>query len=150
MLSNADSRYMELAMEEATKSPISYQLGCIAVVSGKIAARGFNHYRTYSKDGMIGDSCSCHAEIDVLRKCLKQNITKKINLYVARVSHSGQLVCSAPCIECFLKMKDFNIRSIIYADHQGNIIKRTVDDFHTSQRTSGQRAIKSKRVKCYV
>ena len=49
----------------------------IAVASGKIVARGCNHYRTYSKDGMIGQSWSCHAEIDVLRKCLKQNITKK-------------------------------------------------------------------------
>ena len=66
--SNSDARYISLAVQEATKSPISFQLGCIAVVSGKIVARGCNNYRTYSKDGMIGSSCSCHAEIDVLRK----------------------------------------------------------------------------------
>ena len=69
MLSNTDYRYMSLAMEEAKKSQISYQVGCIAVVSGKIVARGCNTYRTYSKDGMIGRACSCHAEINVLRKC---------------------------------------------------------------------------------
>ena len=49
MLSNTDYRYMSLAMEEAKKSQINYQVGCIAVVSGKIVARGCNTYRTYSK-----------------------------------------------------------------------------------------------------
>jgi tRNA(Arg) A34 adenosine deaminase TadA len=150
MLSNSDSRYMSLAIEEAQKSHISYQLGCIAVVSGKIVARGCNTYRTYSKDGMIGRACSCHAEIDVLRKCLKQNITKKINIYIARSSNTEELLCSTPCIDCFLKMKHFNIRSIIYVNHDGDITKRSVDDFTTKHTTSGHRAIKSKRVKGYV
>lgn len=145
--SNSDARYMSLAMEEATKSPISFQLGCIAVVSGKIVARGCNNYRTYSKDGMIGNTCSCHAEIDVLRKCLKKNITKKINIYIARISSTGEMLSSSPCIDCFMKMKEFNIRSIIYIDHNGNIMKRHFDDFHTSHRSSGHKAIKSKRVK---
>ena len=148
--SNTDARYLSLAIEEASKSLISFQIGCIAVVSGKIVARGCNNYRTYSKDGMIGKSSSCHAEIDVLRKCLKKNITKKINLYIGRVSNTDELVCSSPCIDCFLKMKEFNIRSITYVDHCGNIIKRNFDDFHTSHTTSGRRAIKAKRVKSYV
>ena len=146
--SNSDARYISLAVQEATKSPISFQLGCIAVVSGKIVARGCNNYRTYSKDGMIGSSCSCHAEIDVLRKCLKQKITKKINMYVVRISHTGEMMCSTPCIDCFIKMKGFNIRSIIYIDNYGNIVKRNFDDFHTSHRSSGYKAIKAKRVKC--
>jgi tRNA(Arg) A34 adenosine deaminase TadA len=149
MCSNTDGRYMSLATEEASKSPITtFQLGCVAVVSGKIVARGCNNYRTYSKDGMIGQSCSCHAEISVLRKCMKQNITKKINIYVARVSTMGEMLCSAPCIDCFLKMKEFNIRSIIYIDHSGNTVKRNFDDFHTSHTTSGKKAILTKRVKC--
>lgn len=145
--SNSDARYMSLAIEEASKSPISFQLGCIAVVSGKIVARGCNNYRTYSKDGMIGNTCSCHAEVDVLRKCLKKNITKKINIYIVRISNAGELMCSAPCIDCFLKMKEFNIRSIIYVDHSGNTVKRNFDDFHTSHRSSGNKAIHAKRVK---
>ena len=71
--SNSDARYISLAVQEATKSPISFQLGCIAVVSGKIVARGCNNYRTYSKDGMIGTSCSCHAEIDAMRSAMKKS-----------------------------------------------------------------------------
>lgn len=147
MLTNPDFRYMSLAIEEAQKSHINYQVGCIAVVSGKIIARGCNTYRTYSKDGMIGHSCTCHAEIDVLRKCLKQNITKKINMYVGRSSSTRELLCSAPCIDCFLKMKEFNIRSIVYVNHDGELTKRSIDDFTTQHITSGQRAINAKRVK---
>ena len=146
--SNTDVRYASLALEEALKSPLSSRLGCLAVVSGKIVARGYNHYRTFSKDGLIGSTCSCHAEIDVLRKCLKKNITKKINLYIMRASMTGEMACSAPCIDCFIKMGDFNIKGLIYIDHSGEIIKRNIDTFQTSYISSGRRAIMENRIKC--
>lgn len=148
MLSNADRRIASLAFEEATKSPLTYRVGCIAAISGKIIARGHNHYRTYSKDGMIHNTCSCHAEIDVLRKCLKQKINKKITLYIMRCSSSGEIACSAPCIDCFLKIKEFNIKSIIYVGHDGEMKKRNLDTFETSHVSSGKRAIIEKRVTC--
>ncbi len=147
--SNSDSRYMDAAIAEAQKSELAYRLGCVAVASGKVVAKGYNNYRTYSKDGLIDGVCSCHAEIDVLRKCLKQNITKKITLYITRLSNRNELLCSAPCIDCFLKMRDFNIRSIAYVNHDGEITKKNFLDFQTCHRTSGYRAIKTKRVKCF-
>ena len=61
--SNTDARYLSMAAEEAEKSIACYRVGCVAVSSGKILVRGHNSARTYSKDGMIGDSLSCHAEI---------------------------------------------------------------------------------------
>ena len=148
--SRKDMRYMGIAGYEASKSAVSFRHGCVAVVSGKIVARGCNSYRTYSNDGMISQTCTCHAEVEVLRQCKKQNITKKINMYVGRSSNTGELLCSAPCIDCFLKMKEFNIRSIIYVNHDGDIAKRSVEDFNTNHTTSGHRAIKSKRVKTFV
>lgn len=148
-VSNSDSKYISVAINEARHSELSYRLGCAAVVSGKIVAKGCNNYRTYSKDGLIGGVCSCHAEIDVLRKCLKQNITKKITLYIMRLSSTDELLCSAPCIDCFLKMQEFNIKSIVYVNHEGEITKKNFSDFNTSHRTSGYRAIKNKRVKCF-
>ena len=66
-------KHMQVAVEEAYKSNVLYKHGCVAVVSGKVVARGYNKYRTFSKDGLINDNCSCHAEIDVLRKCRKKN-----------------------------------------------------------------------------
>ena len=78
---NRDAKFVDLAIKEAEKSELRAHVGCVAVVSGKVAAKGHNNYRTYSKDGLIQETCSCHAEIDALRKCYKQNIMKKINLY---------------------------------------------------------------------
>ena len=45
--SNTDRKYIDMAAGEATKSSVLYRHGCIAVVSGKVMARGYNKYRTY-------------------------------------------------------------------------------------------------------
>ena len=72
-----DERLASLALLEADKSTMKYhQHGCIAVVGGRIIARGTNSYRCQSNDGYLTDTCSCHAEIDVLRK-LERILIKK-------------------------------------------------------------------------
>ena len=72
-----DERYANLALSEADKSNMKHHKhGCIAVVGGSIIARGYNTYRCQSNDGFLNESCSCHAEIDVLRK-LYRIIPKK-------------------------------------------------------------------------
>lgn len=144
---NNDAKYVNMAIKEAEKSDLRAKLGCVAVVSGKVIARGSNNYRTYSKDGMIERTCTCHAEINVLRKCLKQNIKKKICLYIARVTFSGDFVCSAPCEQCVEKMKMFNIKTLTYFDDYGHTIKTNFRDYSTDYLTSGQRAILENKVK---
>jgi len=145
--SNNDNRYTNIALDEAHKSCVTFRHGCVAVASGKVVARGYNNYRTYSKDGLIGSSCSCHAEIDVLRKCLKKNIRKKITIYIVRISTNGkEIMSSMPCIECANKMKLFNIRSIIYSSDNGTMIKTTLSTYNATHYSSGYKAIHSKRV----
>jgi len=143
-----DERFVSVAVSEAEKSTLSAKLGCVAVVSGKIIARGFNHYRTFSKDGLIEKTCSCHAEMDVLRKCLKQNKIRKLALYIVRISKMGELVCSTPCINCWEKMRLFHIKTITYINISGAAVKQQFDDFQTTHRSSGYIAIQNKRVKC--
>ena len=143
-----DEKYVSLAIAEAEKSDLRAKLGCIAVISGKVIAKGYNHYRTFSKDKLIEKTCSCHAEVSVLRKCLKQNKVRKIALYVARVTQTGKLVCSAPCSECFEKMKQFQIKTITYINDFGNPIKTNFNDYVTTYKTSGYNAILYNRVKC--
>lgn len=138
---------MNIASSEAHKSLVTYRHGCVAVVSGKIVARGFNNYRTYSRDGMIQNTCSCHAEISVLRKCIKQNIKKKITLYIARISASDTLSASQPCIDCYNTMKQFDIKRIVYSDKQGSIIKKDMNSFSSTFMSSGKKAIDHNRVK---
>jgi len=143
-----DDKYMSSAMSQAEKSTLSAKLGCVAVVSGKIIARGCNHYRTFSKDGLIANTCSCHAEMDVLRKCLKQNKTRKLSLYIVRLSKMGNLVCSAPCVNCLEKMRLFHIKTLTYINMSGTAVKQQFDEYETTHRSSGYNAIQNNRVKC--
>lgn len=143
-----DERFVSVAAIEARKSHVRARLGCVAVSSGKVVAKGFNTYRTYSKDGMINKACSCHAEIDVLRKCLKRNFKKKMSLYIVRVTHEDCLASSAPCLPCTEKMREFNIKSLTYIDDDGVLIKENFRDYITSYQSSGHMAILKKRVKC--
>ena len=148
--SNADVRLANIALQEARKSPIYSRHGCLAVVSGKIMARGYNSYQTYSKDDLIRGSCSCHAEINVLRKCLKRNISGKINLYIVRVSNNNiDMVSSAPCLDCVNVMKSFNIKTIVYSENNNHLIKISFKDYKIKHITSGSRAILENRVELF-
>ena len=146
--SNADMRYMNFAIEEAEKSSVPYRHGCIAVSSGKIIARGHNHSRTISRDGLISNRvCSCHAEIDVLRKCLRLNKANKISLYIVRIGTNNSIMSSGPCVECYKQMKKFAIKAVIYSEEDGGFCKTRMRNFESSHMSSGSRAIDNKLVK---
>jgi hypothetical protein len=77
-VNSRDERFARIALQEADKSNMKHhQHGCVAVIGGQIVARGYNSDRTYSCDGFLKNTCSCHAEIDVMRK-LEKRLNKKI------------------------------------------------------------------------
>lgn len=149
--SYTDEKFAGLASEEADKSELLSKHGCVAVSGGKVIAKGCNTYRTYSSDGFIKDSCSCHAEINVLRQCYKKNIIKKINLYIVRLAADGNYANSAPCDECIevIKMLSF-IKYFIYTNSQGKLVKLKPSDYNIHHKTNGKNAIREKRVKFNV
>ena len=67
MISASETKFISHAASQAFKSPVLMRHGAIAVVNGKIMGRGFNHYRSSSKDNFISNTCTCHAEIACLR-----------------------------------------------------------------------------------
>ncbi len=144
--SNTDERYINFAIEEAQKSVVGFRHGCVAVASGKIIARGFNSDRTISRDGLIGKMCSCHAEIDVLRKCLKRGMSKKISLYIVRITFDNKITSSMPCVECYKRMSQFSIRTIIYSDYRGRLIKIPMKEFKPIHISSGTKALQNNRI----
>lgn len=146
-----DEKFASMASDEALKSDLLSRHGCVAVSSGKIIARGCNTYRTYSHDGFMKDSCSCHAEINVLRQCYKKNITNKINLYVVRLSADGNYANSAPCNECIVTMRMLPfVKYCIYTDEEGDLVKIRPRDYKINHSTNGKKAIYEKRVKFNV
>ena len=83
MLSNTDYNFISLAKEMALKSPVLMRHGAVATKNGKIMGRGFNNYRSSSKDGFVCNTCYCHAEIACLRNmfhtCLTNTYGKHSN-----------------------------------------------------------------------
>lgn len=149
--SHNDEKFASIASQEATRSELLSRHGCVAVSSGKVIARGCNTYRTYSGDGFIKDSCSCHAEINVLRQCYKKNLTNKINLYVVRLASDGNYANSAPCNECIITMRLLPfIKYCIYTDEDGDLVKIRPRDYSINHESNGKRAIHERRVKFNV
>jgi len=52
-ISNKDQRFASIALDEAAKSKLLMQHGCIAVLSGKVIAKACNNIRSHSKDGLL-------------------------------------------------------------------------------------------------
>lgn len=90
---------------------------------------GINNYIHINKN-----QCTIHAEIAALNKLkiLKTNKFKKINLLVIKVSNTGKIGNSKPCIKCIEKMnnlpisKGYCIKNIYYSNENGNIIKNKI------------------------
>ena len=62
-----DENLISAACQQAARSHMKIQHGCIAAVNGRVIARGFNNNRTHSSDGFIKNTCSCHAECATIR-----------------------------------------------------------------------------------
>lgn len=80
-MSKKQIKYIAEASNEAFNSRVMMKHGCVATINGKIIATGRNNYRTYDGNNFIHNSCTCHAEIDVLRKVY--------NTYVRNSGTSG-------------------------------------------------------------
>ena len=78
-LTQSDYKMINYAMEVAQDSPVLMKHGCVACKNGRIIAYGCNNYRTYSKEGIISDTCSCHAECNVIHKIITKNLAKKFS-----------------------------------------------------------------------
>ena len=108
-----------LCLKEAARSQVWYRHGCVATYGGKIIARACNTSK-FSKE-----TCTCHAELNVLQKLydsyLRKSKKKKIlyifrktKLYIGRLTRGGDSQNSAPCVQCIEKIRKFNIKKIIF------------------------------------
>jgi len=139
MLNKHDYDILSSAIEQAQKSPVLMRHGCIAARHGKLLAKGFNHYRTYSKCGIIKNTCTCHAECHVVHQLNNLGITdfKKIKLYIVRINRRNDLRSSAPCVDCYNLLVKVGVKTIIYSTGNG-FQKTKLADFTPTQITKGR------------
>jgi len=76
MASKRVQRLVNFACMEAEKSTMLFQHGCVITKGRKIIGRGNNSLRNHSADGFIQDDCSCHAEVDALRRIYNNRVRK--------------------------------------------------------------------------
>ena len=69
-----EERFLSLASLHAQESCMPFRHGSVIVQNGKPISFGMNHSRNYSKDGIISNCCSCHAEVDAIRNAYKLKV----------------------------------------------------------------------------
>tara|TARA_B100000282_G_C31399616_1_gene339513 strand:- start:167 stop:442 length:276 start_codon:yes stop_codon:yes gene_type:complete len=89
ILSTTDMKYISMAATQASMSPVLMRHGSVAVASGKVMGRGFNNYRTTSKDQFIQNTCTCHAEIACLRNMFHNCTTNAYGKYSNSIKGSN-------------------------------------------------------------
>jgi deoxycytidylate deaminase len=71
---NRNERFLSMAMDCAQQSTMQGRHGCIITLHGKVVASGYNSLRNYSRDKLLRNCCSCHAEIDAIRNAQKRKV----------------------------------------------------------------------------
>lgn len=152
-ISNTNLKYIYASKLEAYKSPCLQKHGCIAVINGTIFGRGYNHYRTNTRDGFVKNSCTCHAEMAALRDAYKKlnlkgdfnfsNVKKfkKITIYITRIDKTNNCKESGPCIDCLAVIKKLKIKRIIYSTSNDQFIVCKPAKYMMLYEASGRRFI---------
>ena len=155
-MSNKNEKIFSQCLDEAESSQMFFRHGCIATYGGKVIAKGCNTVKCYSaRDDFLEKVCSCHAEINVLRKIyyanrMKKNkldrIMRRTTLYISRKSQHGNSMDSAPCSGCLKMIKKFKIKKIVF-NLDGNYYIMRSKDYYTNHKTHGDYLLESHNIK---
>ena len=147
-LSNKKDKIFASCLAKAEESSLLFRHGCIATYSGKVIAKGCNTYNNYSRDMFFNNSCSCHAEINVLRqiyyntkKKRKLNkIMKKTTLYISRCSTMHASTDSAPCMDCLKMIKQLNVKKMVFNLNE-NYYVTNPKNYYSEHKTMGRQRL---------
>jgi len=124
MLSKKEERFIASARYYASLSDMYCHHGCVAVMNGVEIGNGYNSLRNYSRDKIIKNCMSCHAEICAVRNAIKRTKLdvedktrmRHVKLYLVRVANNGGFLDSRPCSQCYSQLKKWGIRNVIYSE----------------------------------
>jgi deoxycytidylate deaminase len=91
-----------------------------------------------SEDEYYPGCCySTHAEMDAIQKLKRKNRESNriilVNILIIRISKTGILNCSKPCLNCLKHIQNlprygYRVKYVYYSDENGNIVRRKLDD----------------------
>lgn len=67
-----------------------------------------------------------------------KNIRKNLTVYVVRRSKSGIIGESAPCYDCYNKMKDLGVKMLVYSNEHGEFEKKRFRDYKPKEKSLGR------------
>lgn len=112
-ISARHSNYINIATQEAKKSPMLQKHGCIVVYKNEIISKAYNYVPISVRSNSI------HAEIHALKKIKhKSFLFKDCTLYIVRIgpdSYNNPLKYSKPCPACASYINLCNIRKVFYS-----------------------------------
>jgi deoxycytidylate deaminase len=97
-ISNKDMKFINMAYDISTNSTMLMKHGCVVTCNNKYISSGYNSKRNQFNDNIIPDCCSCHAEMDALRKAIKVKNSYKRNRNISYQSSKS----SSKRKKCFL------------------------------------------------
>jgi len=143
IISNKADRFIQNAADQARQSPCLMRHGCVAVLNGRIVGRGYNNYRSKSKDGFINNCMTCHAEIAALRQVNKRESKRfnRIILYVVRLDSQNKLQESTPCMDCMKLIQGLQIKRVFHSTNGGDITICHPCNFRSKHVTTGKKIL---------
>lgn len=128
-LSRQQMNMVQLAVDEAIKSKLSFRVGAVLCYAGVKIIGGFNYHGNNVQNpyGYNHNVCAIHAEMGVcmdyyqkIKKDMKSfRDIKKFILCVVRRNKSGNLRNAKPCMECAEYLKKWMPCKILYSTDEG-------------------------------
>ena len=100
-ISNKDMKFINKAYEVCQYSTMLMRHGCVITCNNKYITSGYNSKRNKFNDNIIPECCSCHAEMDALRKALKMKLKYKVRDSIKSLNYYSKL--GSRKRKCFLR-----------------------------------------------
>ena len=106
-----DEKYIELAIREAAKSPMSHKYGAVLISKkGEILNVGYNRYCGYNQSRLKEKSSTYHAEMNACKKVPKRKI-RGATLVVVRLDKEKVINCES-CDVCKKMICNYGISKV--------------------------------------
>jgi tRNA(Arg) A34 adenosine deaminase TadA len=112
MLSRRQHHWLDLAMKIAMDSTCRMRHGAVIVRGNSVLAVGTNKFRNHPATIKEYQHCSVHAEVVALRRV--GSSPAACDVYVARVSRTGEPRLSRPCDACWGVLMRSGVHRVVY------------------------------------
>jgi tRNA(Arg) A34 adenosine deaminase TadA len=116
------NKHLSLALKIAEANPVLKlpKMGAVVVKYNKVVAVGWNSYKSHPMQARYGrhEMAICtHAEVAAISNALRNLTNEEVansDLYVARITRTGDVGIAKPCEGCDRVIKKFKIRNVFW------------------------------------